>query len=223
MLLSSAFTRFVSDVCSHRAAAPIICLWTVQLTWNHLFFSASVKPWSSVLPQNSLRPAQGRTCFRPLTLVQPSSGKYLTCLSFLFQSLNVPVSWSVTHTHTLCVFSHYPGFFFYKQTILSNSSFVSHHISTDHPFIPGCFPAQRQSTSLAIPVFIFSFLRSSKPQAEVIVLTKGQLNQSKATLHYIGYIVFSQNIQDCFTFHEVSPQFMEMVLFSVVSESQREG
>lgn len=129
----------------------------------------------------------------------------------------------VSHSHTLCVFSHYPGFFFYKQTILSNSSFVSHYISTDHPFIPGCFPAQRQSTSLAIPVFIFSFLFSSKPQAEVIVLTKGQLNQSKAMLHYIGYIVFSQNIQDCFTFHEVSPQFMEMVLFSVVSESQREG
>lgn len=79
---------------------------------------------------------RGRRCFRSLTLVQQSSGKYLTCLSFLFDSLNVPASWSGTLTHCIHLLSL--SMFLVLQTILPNSSFVSHHVSKYHSWLLSC-------------------------------------------------------------------------------------
>lgn len=149
----------------------LLCLSTQSWCCYHLLVDGPVNMESFILhfcyimilcpPSIYLRPAQGRRRFRPLTLVQPSSGKYLTCLSFLFESLNVPVSWSVTLTHCASSLINHVSSFTNKFAKLL-FCFSRLHISF---FIPGYFPAQRQPTSLSIPVFIFSFLFLSKPQA----------------------------------------------------------
>lgn len=97
------------------------------------------------------------------TLVQQSSGKYPTCLSFLSESLNVPVSGSVTLAQ---IFSYYPCIFFYKQ-IFTKLPFcfltISPHstLSFLAAFLPNTNP---HFCPFQSSFFLFSFSPNHKPE-----------------------------------------------------------